>query len=770
MGVDITGGYDVMFEISESEINTQIAKSHMEGGEFINFPTETSGELNIQGFSVFYNLLFDAPFVSVSTERPKVNLIVPFSRSRIEVRTNPNFELAPIAGEINLITEVSTEESVIGNDRFIRVVVDFNSSNTTVSDFKITEPENYTALLDLLNLDQRDFDEMVKANLLNFLRNDVGTLYLGEEQEINDIVLEDDGDGNDDNNYELDDVINELKVSTLPSTDSSKESSFIVGVNYRNNSSNLNTIEQSFLEEEDQSLLIISNSFTYFTTKLNLAQRFNIPISEIPSYFDESCNLIRVIRNQNINGYIVDVKSLQITIEEDRIRAQGSLFTKQGPANVNIDFLFYIMLSIEEDVNAENEDDRFKLVTTNTEPMINVDVDFEWWVWLSTIGLGAIVGLIKGAIVAPIVLAILEEVADYGVWSAISNELDAENLFEADGFPLGPLSEFTVPRRVVVDDIIYKNVVKHKTTLSVHNQKLIFKNGNWSLDLDQGKFYQAYAENNSIDLVYKKGSGLSSINNSRFGFFSKRFEDIDPYDIYSLHKDNNFISFYSFPYGDSFNSNVQTIKLGLITSDGRLCKLRIVRDGSFDLIMEWVVYNNPIPSLSAKANWIPITLSDKIKHSIKQVSGGRDGFTSCVEREASFKCEVDIWPSLISFPIKTTWIINGDVIRNKEGTISINNTSFKYEYSAKKFTLFTTMGQKVELEIIVEVSNENNQKLVKKIFLSQDGIHKNCNNIIKKFIPKPDYFVKNIDPEIYFYNPVSSLSNTFIKKVNELLK
>ncbi len=761
MGSNLTAGFDALFEISQSEINEQLDMSHSEGGQLISFPPGHSGSFNAQGYEISYTLNFGAPQINILPERLRVTLIIPFYKSTLEISTIPNFELMSLAGEIILTTTITIESGASSNNRsYSRIAIDFNDPNLIV-DFSITNPPNYSDLLSILNISKDDFDELIKESIISFLRNEVGYIYVGSEIPINNKVLLDEGpeDEDDDNNYRIDGVYNKVDITTLSNVNPDK-SSIIVGADYRaNNASDLTNINQSFLTENDTSLIVVGNSFTYFSIKIALARRFEIPISLIPDYFEDPCTLIKEIKNQNINGHIVDFRSLQITIEDEKVLIKGKLFTKKGPANVNISFYFYAMLEIE----AEN------IVVKNTEPVIDVNVDLEWWVWLSTIGLGAIVGNVAGAIVAPVVLALLESLAfDNLVELFLGNEISTDSLNLNVTFPIGPVSDFKVPERITIDDIVYRNVIKHKSTLTINNRNSIDVNGNWKLDLDQGKFFDEFYTDDNVDLAYDKSIGLRFINRCKFRTFSKHFEDVDAYDIYKLNKNRTFISFFNIPLMNPSSLDFKPMTLGVVTNEGRLCKLSLMRNDSFNLMLQWVVYNNPVPSLTTKVNWIPLTVSDEYSITFKK---DIDGFLSCNQSEASFKCEINFWTNLMKFPIRIKWIINGIHLSDENGHFLDNNgNDIKYKYNSKKFILYTSVGQKVELEIDLEVENDDGQKVTKTILLLQNGYHTfKCNRIGKTFIPKPNYFIKEVDPRIYLANPVSSLSDIFINKVNELL-
>ena len=80
MALDRTAGFDMLVQVSEDELNNQLATAFLAGGIF---PPSISVPVNAGGVSGSADLNFDTPVADLDRPRPAVGLTLPFSDSSV---------------------------------------------------------------------------------------------------------------------------------------------------------------------------------------------------------------------------------------------------------------------------------------------------------------------------------------------------------------------------------------------------------------------------------------------------------------------------------------------------------------------------------------------------------------------------------------------------------------------------------------------------------------------------------------------------------------
>ena len=145
-----------------------------------------------------------------------------------------------------------------------------------------------------------------------------------------------------------------------------------------------------------QSLVMISNFWLLARVmRPRVADALGLPVTD----FDTP---LRLNRNVPAPGGEGTLTSLEAQIEGNRIRIDGRATNSGTGWSAVAAFTFFIDITLSGGM----------INVTATTPLVDTDVDLEWWVWLLSLGLGALFGGIIGVIVAAIVLAIVEAVAE----------------------------------------------------------------------------------------------------------------------------------------------------------------------------------------------------------------------------------------------------------------------------------------------------------------------------------------------------------------------
>ena len=126
MALDRTAGFDMLVQISENELNNQLATAFLAGGIF---PPSISVPVNAGGVSGSADLNFDTPVADLDRPRPRMGLTVPFSNSQLQITAPLALTVAPIGGAITVVDSIAMVTE--GSNQF--ATMDFNAGAPTVN-------------------------------------------------------------------------------------------------------------------------------------------------------------------------------------------------------------------------------------------------------------------------------------------------------------------------------------------------------------------------------------------------------------------------------------------------------------------------------------------------------------------------------------------------------------------------------------------------------------------------------------------------------------
>ena len=85
MALDRTSGFDMLVQISEAELNNQLATAFLAGSIF---PSSLIVPVNTGGIVGTASLNFNTPIADLDRPRPRMGLTVPFVNSQLQI-TSP---------------------------------------------------------------------------------------------------------------------------------------------------------------------------------------------------------------------------------------------------------------------------------------------------------------------------------------------------------------------------------------------------------------------------------------------------------------------------------------------------------------------------------------------------------------------------------------------------------------------------------------------------------------------------------------------------------
>src|SRR5258708_23826173 len=103
MAQDRTSGYDILVQVSETELNNQLATAFLAG---LIFPPSMSVPINSSGVVGAADLNFHTPTADLDRPRPRMGLTVPFFDSELVLTAPAAITLAPLNGTIVIVGSI----------------------------------------------------------------------------------------------------------------------------------------------------------------------------------------------------------------------------------------------------------------------------------------------------------------------------------------------------------------------------------------------------------------------------------------------------------------------------------------------------------------------------------------------------------------------------------------------------------------------------------------------------------------------------------------
>ncbi|MBN8414371.1 hypothetical protein LCL99_02215 [Halomonas denitrificans] len=686
MALDRTAGFDMLVQVSEDELNNQLATAFLAGGIF---PPSISVPVNAGGVSGSADLNFDTPVADLDRPRPAVGLTLPFSDSQLQITAPLPLTVAPIGGAITVVDRVAVMTE--GSNQL--VTMDFNAGAPAVS--VAFDPASATLLGPLLSaagLSLAQAQNMMAGIVLDQLQTSIGRLDLTPP-----IPVVDDDDAT---------TVFDIDVTTVNDTSALDRDCLAFGVRMSSDGGgNINNVTSSMIPAGSESLVMMSNFWLLARVmRTRIAASLGRPVSD----FDTPLRLNRSIPAPGGEGTL---RNLEARIIGNRISVTGRATDSGTGWLAESNFSFFIDIGL----------DGGAITVTATTPVVDTDVDLAWWVWLASLGLGGLFGGIVGVIVAAVVLAIVEAVAE-----GIADGLISDGLSGAIGglpaIPLGPIGGGLTLTDIVLDDLELRSNIVRSVSVPVKHQGGHVAAGGFSLDLDTGIVSPELRP--GADLAWHPQSGLSAAGGSGLSVTGISFGALTPVQISRLPLATQQIPLglipFTYPPGFPVLPHHDVV-FGMRTSEGRLAKLRawrsIIEAGALNL--SWVTFDTPTPSLDIAARW---TVGERGKMSTYTT---RD-CASCRAWPVSRRGIFEAWPRLVAFPVDYEWCLCGQVLEQGDGKVEHASGAIVYRLKGRRLEIKTQMAQSIDCELCVSAIDAHGRELYTCIQLHQPGIERRC--------------------------------------------
>ena len=718
MALDRTAGFDMLIQISENELNLQVATAFASG---LLFPASMSTQINAFGISGTLDLNFRTPVVDLDRPRPQIGLTVPFSESQLQI-TNPiPMTIAPLGGNIVIVDAVQMRNTP-GNQQ---AVLDFTAgAPAVIATFDAPTVALLTPILASLGVTITQAQNQVAGIVQARLVADLQRLPLTPP-----IPVDNDSDPLTPFNFD---------VTTVNDTSAADRDVLVFGVRTSSESGgNINNVTQSFLQGSSGSLVMMSNFWLLARViRPQLASALKRPISD----FDTPLRLNHAVP---VSGQDATLTKLEARVIGDRIRVDGEATASGTGWSAVAVFHFFISLQLSGG----------QIQITATEPIIDTDVDLEWWVWLLGLGLGGLFGGVVGGVVAAIVLAILEAVAE-GMVDKLAIDAFDNAADSIPPIPLGPVGAGLTLTEIILDDLELRGPIVRSLGLPVKSSGSHSSSSGFTVDLDSGQVRAAGDVRSGTDLIWDAEQGLDTHIGSGLTVSGASFGSLTPVDLEKMAFAGHHLGVNSIPLSvDLPLVGVHSeVVFGVLTSEGRLAKVRAWRAELEDnkMHMHWTTYDRPAPALDITVRW------DVLKEGEGTPSLNKD-FAPCNTFEVSRRCTIEAWPRLVSFPVDYQWCLCGTVLTEGMGEVEAPSGPIAYELSGRYLVLTTTMGQAVDCELCVSAIDARQRELFTCVPLQVGKTETRC-GAPKRFIPKLDLEIILCDPldGIDIYAPVLS--------------
>ena len=172
MALDRTSGFDMLVQVSEHELNTQLAAAFL-GGSI--FPPSISVPIASSGVTGTADLNFLTPTVDLDRPRPKLGLTVPFGMSELVLTAPLALTVAPLGGTIVVVDAVE----IVSQGSSQAAVLDFNAGAPDVTvGFDASSQALLAPLLAAAGLTLVQAQNLVAGMVLTQLQTSLGRLML----------------------------------------------------------------------------------------------------------------------------------------------------------------------------------------------------------------------------------------------------------------------------------------------------------------------------------------------------------------------------------------------------------------------------------------------------------------------------------------------------------------------------------------------------------------------------------------------------------------
>lgn len=717
MALDRTSGFDLLVQISETEINTQVATAFANGDLF---PQSLETPVTIGGINGTLTLNFQTPVIDLDRPRPRVGISVAFTNSQLEIS---GFNISPLGGTILIVDALQINGTPGSGTQ--QAVLDFTSGAPVVTiSFDSTTTALITPFLPLIGLTMPQLINQVAAMVLDRLVSDVQRIALTPP-----IDVADDDDALTPFSFD---------ITTINDTSAADRDAIVFGVRTSSSTGgNINSVTQNFIPSGQQTMIMLSNFWLLArVVRPRLADALGTPVTS----FDTP---LRLNHSIPVPGEDATITKLEAHVEGNRIRVDGRATAEGTGWSAVATFSFFISLTLEGG----------QIHIVASEPAVDIDVDLAWWVWVLTFGVGAFFGGIIGGVIAIIVLAIVEAVAE-GIVENMAIDAFNEAAGQIPPIPLGPIGAGITLNNLILDDLELRGPIIRSLNLPVKNAGTHNSDTGFTIDLDNGQVRAAGSVAYGTDLSWDPATGFQTVHNAGITITSASYGSLTPAVLEKMSFASHSIAAANIPLSITipFFGMHNEIVFGVYTTDGRYAKVRAWREISegLRLHMVWTTYDRPAPELNIALRW-------EITDSVQQSAYINKDFATCKVSEVSRKCYVEAWPRLLAFPINYQWCLCGTVLEEGDGEVNAPSGPIPYRLSGRRLEFTTSMGQALHCDLCVSAIDIKGRELFTCVKIDKGTTETSCGKP-RRFITKPPITFIPCDPEEGFDRYESVLS------------
>ncbi|MFZ1750441.1 MAG: hypothetical protein WAU01_09625, partial [Saprospiraceae bacterium] len=172
MALDRTSGYDMIVQISETELNNQLATAFLAG---LIIPPSMDIPVNVSGLIGNASLNFQTPIADLDRPRPRMGITIPFVNSQLSLTAPIPIIIAPLGGRITIIDDLQIDS----NGSTQTLLMNFNAGAPSVSVVFDTASEGVLApLLEASGLTLAIAQNLIAGTILSELQTNLQQIEL----------------------------------------------------------------------------------------------------------------------------------------------------------------------------------------------------------------------------------------------------------------------------------------------------------------------------------------------------------------------------------------------------------------------------------------------------------------------------------------------------------------------------------------------------------------------------------------------------------------
>lgn len=724
----VTGGYDLVVQVSEAEYNHQLATLFAAGSE--QFPGQIRRSFDVGLASGQVNFLFDTPWlgfeqspqgrnevarydygvpdVDLTVETPgQITLCLPFSEAFVDF--DGGATLADLDGNI-LVQESVTVRTPENDDSLREVGLAFDDGVGRIE--AGFTPETVGRLDDVSPVFAPLLRGVIQSEVETLLEDEVQWLPLSPEP----IEVTDDAD-----------PVTPADVEATILRTGGDALAFLIPTQDDTTGDASAITSPNTTAATPVVILVDGDTLLGDIVCPSLAAAIDAP----GDAFASPCRL-RTPVPMDVSGEEeldeLTVTSLEGTIREGYIEVTGD-FEGAGsaegfPFEVDGDFRIRVYLDLVDgaiSVRVEMDDP-------------NVNVDFPWYVTLAGIAIGVLTGGIGGAVVAAVVLIIADAVAD-SVAKGIAKDVFADQLADVENLnvPIGPAAEaFELTELDLVPEALAlggRPETGDEMPIAARADRLRLSPGE-AIDLDTGATGPTVFEGADCAWRYgPNGLGIYAESGAVMATLGEPYGPLTVVDVeqaefesspHRQHVPAALVPEHVRVFGVEVGSE---LTLAVQTSENRYAKCECYeRNGR--LYLTYLTYDRPTPQIvierdaeivernqieAGTDSWPSVSCFPAFEFGGRQVGGGIEVESRSAEYtidEVAHRITATARTRLLAFPLQGfEWRLDDRLISG-QGSIDVDGNPVSYDVDGDTCTLETELGDGLSDYLEVQVTDD----------------------------------------------------------------